>query len=232
MLHCENKDKLYNTNGRLFNEPMYCEGLHRPRLRGCLHAVMTFVQFIMWYYILQVSHSVLGTILASVYMLCDVFSYTMSTLLHCGNWEPVMENFLLKLDHAGIFLMVAGNFIPIGILCLHNTGFYMLSAMWAGTIICLFRIFILHQTTWWEPLVIGCASFISIVEMYNIMTPLAFWLTMSSYLMSLVGGLVFAWEYPDPWHDTFGFHEIMHVLTSLASVAVYIANYSVVKQCS
>lgn len=223
----------YELPDRLFDdEPMYCEGLHKPRMRGQLHALMVFIQPIWWYLICKVSHSPLGRWLASVYMLCDLFSYAMSGLLHCGTWSPKVENILLKLDHAGIFLMVAGNFVPIGIMCLPRTGIYMLGFMWTGAIIGLFRIFLINHTTWWEPIAVGAIALISLEEMYQVMAPHAFWVTMGSYVASVLGGVVFAHQWPDPWHEVFGFHEIMHVLTSMASVLVYIANYSVVDRCS
>jgi predicted membrane channel-forming protein YqfA (hemolysin III family) len=104
--------------------------------------------------------------------------------------------------------------------------------MWAGALLALFRIFFLNRTTWWEPIVVGCMALISLQEMYQVMAPHAFWATIASYLASVTGGFVFAYQWPDPWHDTFGFHEIMHLCTSIASVLVYIANYSVVDQCS
>ncbi len=225
----------YDLRDRLFDdEPMYCEGLHKPRWRGYLHACMVLVQFRWWYLICcpEVAHSSLGAVLASVYMAGGLFSYGMSTLLHCGTWGPRAENLLLKLDHAGIFLMVAGNFVPIGIMCLPVTGLYMLGFMWVGVMVGIFRIFVLNRTTWWEPIAVGATSLISIKEMYQGMAPHAFWSTMGSYVASVVGAVVFANQWPDPWPDHFGFHEIMHVLTSLASVLVYIANHSVVSSCS
>jgi hemolysin III len=139
---------------------------------------------------------------------------------------------ILKLDHAAIIVMVGCNYIPIGVLCLTNTGIMMLSCMWLGVFIALYRIFILHNTTWWEPILIGATSLISINEMYEIMSAYSFWLTMISYISSILGGLIFTYQYPDPYSDVWGFHENMHLLTSISSILVYIVNYSIVSQCS
>lgn len=168
------------------------------------------IQFIQWLLLLRVSHSLLGTLLASLYMGACVFHYSMSALLHRGRWDAPTENWLLKLDHAGIVLMIACNFTPIGVLCLPRTGLCMLSSMWSMTLIGLYRIFLLHITHPIEPIATGALALISLREMHLVMTPIAFWSTMTSYIASITGGIIFIRQRPDPYPKVFGFHEIMH----------------------
>lgn len=73
---------------------------------------------------------------------------------------------------------------------------------------------------------------VSIVDMHEVMAPYAFWFTMASYVASVIGDVVFACQWSDPWPDAFGFHEIMHSLTTTASLFVYIANISIISRCS
>lgn len=226
-------NKLYKIKGRLFNtELLYCEGLHKPLLRGKLHTVMLFIQPILFMYLVNVSNSFIGILTSFIYIFGCIFSYGFSAILHCIEWNPYNENMILKFDHAGIMIMIVLNYVPICIMCLQKTGIIMLSCMLISLMMCLYRIFFLHKTTWWEPIVVGSISLISIIEMYEIMTSIAFWSTMASYICSLFGAIIFVYEYPDPYHNIWGFHENMHLLTSIASILVYIANYSIVSRCS
>lgn len=227
------KKELFQIQGRLFdNELLYCEGLHRPLLRGKVHLLMLTIQPILFLYLINVSNSFTGLWTSFIYIFGCIFSYGFSTLLHCFKFSPDIENMILKLDHAGIMVMIASNYVPICVMCLEKTGTIMLSCMWFSLFICLYRVFLLHETTWWEPIVIGAFSFVSIVEMYEIMTRIAFWSTMLSYICSLLGAANFVYEYPDPYHNVWGFHENMHLLTSMSSMLVYVANYSIVSRCS
>ena len=55
-------------------------------------------------------------------------------------------------------------------------------------------------------------------------------LGVAGFLLLLVGGLaytagalVFAFQRPDPWPATFGFHEVFHVLTVAGAALHYVA---------
>ena len=117
-----------SIQGRLFeNDLLYCEGLHKPLLRGKLHAIMLIFQPIWFLFLLQASNSFMGILTSFIYILGGIFSYGMSSILHCFEWDHQTENMILKLDHAAIIVMVGCNYIPIGVLCLTNTGIMMLS---------------------------------------------------------------------------------------------------------
>jgi hemolysin III len=42
-------------------------------------------------------------------------------------------------------------------------------------------------------------------------------------LVYSVGAVVYATQRPDPWPNTFGYHEVFHLLTILAGLMMYIA---------
>ena len=55
-------------------------------------------------------------------------------------------------------------------------------------------------------------------------------LGVAGFVLLLIGGLlytsgavVFAFRRPDPWPDTFGFHEVFHLLTIAAAALHYVA---------
>ena len=46
----------------------------------------------------------------------------------------------------------------------------------------------------------------------------------------LTGATIYAHEFPDPWPDTFGYHEIWHVLVVVAASMTLVANSSVLER--
>jgi hemolysin III len=38
-----------------------------------------------------------------------------------------------------------------------------------------------------------------------------------------VGGIMYALHWPDPWPNTFGYHEVFHACTAVAAICHYIA---------
>jgi hemolysin III len=43
-----------------------------------------------------------------------------------------------------------------------------------------------------------------------------------------IGGILYALRWPDPWPNTFGFHEFFHACTAVAAICHYIAMWFVV----
>jgi hemolysin III len=50
-----------------------------------------------------------------------------------------------------------------------------------------------------------------------------FVLIASGGLIYTLGAVVYATKWPNPWPKTFGFHEVFHLMTILAGVAMYVA---------
>jgi hemolysin III len=217
--------------GRLFDdEPLYCEGLHKPLLRGYLHVLVSAILPLGGFYLLTHADSTLEACVGVVFLLGNMFCYGISALLHRFEWSPEVENLILKLDHCGIFIMLAGNFTPAGVLCLPATGAIAVALQWLGVAVGCIRIFYHETSLWWEPIVVGCLGVVSIYEMGFMLTPAEYALAIASYVFSLMGGLTFGFRYPDPWREVFGFHEVFHSLVALASLCVYCVNLSVMRR--
>jgi hemolysin III len=142
-------------------------------------------------------------------------------------WEEI-ENLAFKLDRAGIFLNVAGNFMPVSLLLMKDTGIYLLSLQCIFSLIGIIRIFYFNRSVWWEPLVVGGIALFFISEMWKVQSKYEFWMTMSSYIASLIGGVFTALriDWPSSKPQVWGYHENFHLCVSIAGVIVYLINYS------
>jgi len=221
---------IYQFKNRLdYNTWMYCEGCPNPVYRGKLHGILFFSIPIGWYFIVEQCQTLTGKLIFSFYMLCNLFSYGASYYYHVYShkYGYEAENFAIKLDRAAIFCNVSGNFTPLSIIFLKTTGIYLLSAQWLASLVCIYQIFFLNRTIWWQPLMVGAIALAFIPEMWELMTPYEFWMTMSSYVASVIGGVFYGLKLdisskPELW----GSHENFHLFVVIACVIVYCINFS------
>lgn len=165
-----------------------------------------------------------------VYGLSLVSLFTASTLLHglkvAGRWRE----WLKRLDHAAIFLLIAGTYTPI----LYN----LIPPRWRwpllGTIWLVALAGILHKLTgvridgFWNVsiyLIVGWGGVLPLA----LALPLARTFTPGGLALLLVGGLIYSagfvvyyLQWPDPWPARFGHHEIWHLFVIGATLCHYL----------
>jgi hemolysin III len=57
----------------------------------------------------------------------------MSAFYHRLSWSPSVQQVLQRVDHANIFLLIAGSYTPIAIICLPPPeATLLLSIVWAA----------------------------------------------------------------------------------------------------
>jgi len=70
-----------------------------------------------------------------IYGTALVFEYVMSTLYHSFPW-PKTKHVFKVLDHAGIYLLIAGTYTPFAIITLRNDGgWWLFAVVWSLAII-------------------------------------------------------------------------------------------------
>jgi hemolysin III len=158
-----------------------------------------------------------------------------SALFHRGRWSARTRDMLRRLDHASIFLLIAGTYTPFAVLLLHGDSERMLLwLVWACALAGIaFRVLWLDAPRWMYVPVYVAMGWAAI-----------FWLgdfaaTAGTVVLTLIivggglyslGGLVYGLRRPNPMPRWFGFHEVFHTLTVIAFVTHYvgvsIATYS------
>ncbi|MCP5326162.1 MAG: hemolysin III family protein [Oceanospirillaceae bacterium] len=139
---------------------------------------------------------------------------------------------LKRLDHMMIFVLIAGSYTPFCLIPLNGTlGWTLFAVVWgiaaAGI---LTKMFWLHA-----PRLLSTALYVGMGWLVVFMIkPLSnslnegamFWLV-SGGAFYTVGALVYAFKWPDPLPERFGFHDIWHlfVIAGAASHYVSIAVY-------
>jgi hemolysin III len=205
----------------------------KPRLRGWLHAVTSPLALASGIVLIALAPTGAGRAAAVAYCVTSVVLFTTSAIYHRGQWSPVAEGRLKRLDHANIFLLIAGSYTPFGVLALKGDArVAVLSAVWGTALLGVaFRVFWVNAPRWlYVPLYIGLgwAAAFFVPQLLHGAGVAAFVLIAVGGLLYTFGGLVYGLKRPNPSPRWFGFHEIFHACTVAAFACQYIAASMVV----
>lgn len=90
----------------------------KPKLRGWLHLGMFPAVLISGLVLTALASSTRARIACGIFVLTACLLFGVSALYHRGNWSPRMDGVLRRLDHANIFLIIAGTYTPLTMLLL------------------------------------------------------------------------------------------------------------------
>ena len=147
---------------------------------------------------------------------------------HRGTWGPRGEAVLRRLDHANIFLVIAGTYTPLAVLLLPAHGqVVLLSLVWAGASAGIaFRVWWIRAPRWLYTLcyiALGWAAVFYLPGFARTGGPAIVVLVIAGGLLYTAGAVVYGLKRPDPSPRWFGFHEVFHALTITAFTARYTA---------
>lgn len=198
----------------------------KPSWRGWIHAGTFPVAIALGVILVILAQGSAAKAGSAIFFTSSLLLFGTSALYHRINWSPKMRAVFRRLDHANIFLLIAGTYTPITLMALPTgKATVLLAVIWAGALLGIaFRVFWLGAPRWSYValyLLLGWAAVIFIADFFR-----ANWITM---LLVLIGGIlyslgaaVYGMKRPDPFPSTFGFHEIFHSLTVAAFVAQWV----------
>ena len=200
----------------------------KPKLRGWLHAATSPLALAAGVVLIVLAPTGPAAAAAAAYAVTSVVLFTTSAIYHRGTWSPVAEGRLKRLDHANIFLLIAGSYTPFGVLALSgDTRIAVLAAVWGTAVLgVLFRVFWVGAPRWlYTPLYIGLgwAAGFFVPQLIHGAGVAAFALIVAGGLLYTLGGVVYGLKRPNPSPKWFGFHEIFHACTVAAFTCQYIA---------
>ena len=207
----------------------------KPHLRGWLHAAMAPLALAAGAVLVWQSPSGAPRIGSAIFAACALILFSVSAAMHRGRWSPRTQVLLTRLDHACIFLLIAGSYTPFTLLLLHGTDrVVLLSVAWSGAALGIaFRLLYPSAPRWvYTPIYIalGWAAVFFAGDFARYGVPGVVVLLALGGLLYTVGGVVYGLRRPNPLPQWFGFHEVFHLFTVVAFAAHYagvsIATYS------
>jgi hemolysin III len=195
----------------------------KPSWRGWIHAGTFPVAIVLGIVLLILAEGPKAITGSAIFFAASLLLFGTSALYHRVSWSARVKAIFRRLDHANIFLLIAGTYTPITLLALpREKAVPLLVVIWTGAILGIgFRIFWLAAPRWLYVvlyLVLGWAAVVFIVDFFRVA-----WITMTLVLIGGIlyslGAVVYGLKRPNPFPRAFGFHEVFHTLTVLAFIA-------------
>lgn len=200
----------------------------KPIWRGWLHLLVFEASLVVGTLLIAHAHGAMRSTAAAIYAGAVSGLLGTSALYHRGNWSPAIHRVLQRLDHAMIFVLIAGTSTPVFLLVIPGAlGEWLLGVMWALTGIAM-----LTHLVWMgapEKLVgaafigLGCVGIAALPYIWENAGIAAFVLILTGGLLYIAGAVLYHRRWPDPVPDVFGFHEVFHAFVSAAACAHYVA---------
>jgi hemolysin III len=151
-----------------------------------------------------------------------------SALYHRVTWTPRMYLWMRRVDHAGVYLLIAGTYTPVSLLALTgNWRVVVLSIVWAGAAAAIVLKFVWVAAPRWLAAAIGIAlgwvAVLALPQLIARVQPVPLVLLVLGGLAYTAGAVVYARGRPDPVPSVFGYHELFHALTIVGVVCQYVA---------
>ena len=189
----------------------------KPRLRGVFHELGFYVAIGLGAGLVATADDARERAAAAVFAGSVVFCFGASALYHRPMWRPAVRAWLARLDHAGVYMLIAGTYTPFGLLVMSKGwAVPVLAIVWTGAVAATFmKLFWFRAPKWLSAAIgvalgwVGAAAFSQLLKV-----PLpGLVLVLVGGLLYTLGAVVYAFRRPDPVPDVFGYHELFHVLT-------------------
>jgi hemolysin III len=163
----------------------------------------------------------------TVYSASLVALFGVSALYHRINWRSLTaRDWMRRLDHAMIFVLIAGSYTPFAVLVLHGPlAIAILLAVWAGALLGVaFNLVWRDAPTWVRSALYVGLGWIAVAAVPQLGAAIGIGglalLGLGGVLYTM-GAVVYGVRRPDPVPAVFGYHELFHVLVIAAAALQY-----------
>lgn len=200
----------------------------RPLLRGVLHQMAFSASLVVGTLLIVGSEGARQHLAASVFAGSVAACFGLSALYHRVTWTPRLRPWLRRVDHAGIYLLIAGTYTPVCLLVLG--GAWRLAVL--ATVYLSAGVAVAFKFAWvdapkWLAAVLGLAvgwgGLVVLPQLVSRLNPAAVALLGVGGLAYTLGAIIYARRRPDPAPAVFGYHELFHALTIVAVACQYVA---------
>jgi len=192
----------------------------KPTWRGWIHAGTFPLALVAGVVLLVLADGTAATWSSAVFMTTSLLLFGISATYHRFTWSERTRILLKRLDHANIFLLIAGTYTPLAVVALPpDKGNLLLALVWAGaTLGIALRVFWIGAPRWaYVPLyvLLGWAAVLYMGDLF-VANPAMMILVVVGGLAYTAGAVIYGLKKPNPVPGVFGFHEIFHTLTVIA----------------
>jgi hemolysin III len=198
----------------------------KPLLRGVSHQIAFFVALAGGGVLVLSARSTPAALAALVFAASLALLFGTSALYHRVHWNPAQRRRMRRLDHAAIFVLIAGGYTPIFALVPSSSGGHgALFVIWIGAGLGVLKSLLWADAPKWVTallcVVLGWTVAGQVLDRASIVGSLAVGLLVACGVIYSLGALVYALKRPDPFPKVFGYHEVFHAIVIAASGCLF-----------
>jgi hemolysin III len=217
------------------------KNLPTPRtvLRGWFHVGFTPLALFASLVLLCLSPTVGQRFTVAVYLVCSLVLFGFSGIYNVVNWSAKVKAVLRRIDHANIFLLIAGTYTPLApaLLPWHAENWFFTSPTLLVLIWALSAAALTMNVIWIHApralmtaiyCIIGLTAVVFIPSMLSYGGPRAIVpVTMIAIggALYIIGSVFYAAKWPGKHARIFGFHELFHIFTLAAWICQCVGIY-------
>lgn len=195
-------------------------------------AILSIIGTIILTYLAFKQHLTLNIVAFFIFGFSMIFLYSSSAIYHLFGHSPEEVDIFRKIDHAMIYILIAGTYTPICLIPLKGIiGYSALVLIWIlaglGVSTVFFKKFWTRVPRWAATGLYIFMGWISLGLLYplskNVPTEFIWWL-LAGGIFYTIGAIIYAKKKPN-LIKRFGFHEIFHILTLLGTLSHFWAIY-------
>jgi hemolysin III len=200
----------------------------KPRLRGISHAAAFVVALPLGVLLGFYADTIRERVAVIAFAASVAAMFGLSAVYHRGNWPDRLRRSMRALDHAGIFVLIAGTYTAFGLLVLDGAWrWVVLAIVWTGATSAIVASLAWRAPPRWVTGALALAiGWVGVVVAPQLVIELGLGgiaLVVAGGLAYTAGAVIFATKRPNPFPATFGYHEIFHVLVIAAVACHYVA---------
>lgn len=208
-------------------------GTAKPLLRGWVHLVSFFLAIPVGAAVVLLADTPRARVAAAVYATGLVALFGASGAYHRIRWSDAWCKRMQRLDHATIFVMIAGSYTPVCLLVLDGwVAVATLTGAWVGAavggVLAWARSPRVRAVRNGLYIAVGWLAVAALPQLADRLTGTQVALIVAGGLLFTIGAIFLFTRWPDPVPHVFGYHEVWHVLVVAAVVCHLIAIGSVI----
>jgi hemolysin III len=189
----------------------------RPRLRGLSHQYAFFASVVAGLPLVATAPTASARIAATSFAASVAAMFGASALYHRVTWRPRPRAWMARLDHATIYLLIAGTYTPYALLTLSGAWrIAVLTIVWSGAAVAIVLKFawVGAPKTLAAALgvTLGWAGVAAVPQLVGEVGVAPTTLLLIGGVLYTSGAVVYALRRPDPAPAVFGYHELFHAL--------------------
>jgi hemolysin III len=200
----------------------------RPRLRGVSHQYAFFASVVLGPTLILIADGAGARVGASVFAIALATMFGVSALYHRISWQPRARRWMRRLDHAAIYLLIAGTYTPFALLALSGIWQWtILPIVWGAALAAIvLKLAWIDGPKWLSAAIaiaLGWMGVVAIPQLWSHAGTTGIALLAIGGVLYTAGAVVYARQRPDPVPAVFGYHEVFHAFVIAAAGCQYVA---------